>query len=296
MKASGIDTAHALNTSHSQRFRDILRWWPLLLVTMGLALGAAGWAHQHTVPTYVATTRIVVVPLPQWDETFLGTDLVRDSGDATRTAATTAAELQSDRYIRATADYLGGEWTAESVGAAITVLAPGETNTIEISARSSDPGRAEKLASGFASAIMADRWQGISAQLDARITALRNSSLIGGGDPQGTNPTASEQAAQLQTITIVRDSRIDPTLRVGSTSRAERASEMPLAVTLSMAALGGLFVGVLAAAAIEFVRRSKNGPIKVPTAVPNNGLRDNGLRTDSRSDLVERKHVDAKSR
>lgn len=278
------------NNGVAQRVRLVVRWWPLLLATIVVAVFASWWSHQHAKQTYVATTRVVVVPLPQWDETFLGTDLVRDSGDATRTAATEAIELQSDRYVKAAADYLGGGWSVDAVADAVKVLAAGDTNIIEITARSTDPDKAERLAAGFAAAMMADRWQRISAQLDSRISLLSSGSLMSGGDPQGTNPSASEQAARLQTLTMVRDSQVDPTLRVGATGPPERTSAMPLAATLFLAALGGLLVGVLAIAAIEMMRLRKD---RSPTSVD---LPGNGFRPASGCGSVERGHVDVKPR
>lgn len=289
------------NSGIAERLRDTIRWWPLLLATTVVALGAAWWSHEHAVPTYVATTKVVVVPLPQWDETFLGTDLVRDSGDATRTAATAAVELQSDRYVRATADYLGGDWSVDSVADSVKVLAPDETNIIEITARSADPDKAEKLSSGYATAMMADRWQRISAQLDSRIAALSSGSLMAAGDPQGTNPTASEQAARLRTITTVRESQADPTLRVGMTSPPERIAQLPLAAVLLLAGFGGLVVGVLAAAAFNHLRSRKDRPMAAsplaasPIAAPMAFSR-HGFRTEPGSGRVDRGRVDVTSR
>jgi hypothetical protein len=101
--------------------RDIVRRWPLVIVLMLIALGAAFWSDSRQVPSYTATTRLVVVPLAQWDETFLGTSLLRDAGDASRTATTVAAELNSVRAATVAADYLGGDWTPDSVAAAVKV-------------------------------------------------------------------------------------------------------------------------------------------------------------------------------
>jgi uncharacterized protein involved in exopolysaccharide biosynthesis len=259
----------------------------LVLTTTLIALGTAVWSYTHSTPSYTAITRIIVVPLPQWDETFLGTDLIRDSGDATRTAATVAADLGSDHYARVTAQYLGGDWTADSVRTGLTVKAPGETNVVEITARSSDPGRAQKLASGFVMATAADRWQAIAAQLDSRIAALKADTLTAAGDQQGTNPSATEQLARLQTLTIVRASGSDPTLQTGATDPSVQTAQLPFAVTLVLAALGGLFVGVLAAASMELLQRRKGRttPLAGTAASGSAAYSSNGTN-----------HVDAKSR
>lgn len=265
----------------------VLRWWPLIMGAMVIALSAAWWAHEHEVTSYSSTTRLVVVPLPQWDETFLGTDLVRDSGDATRTTSTLAAGLKSDHYAEVTAGRLGGAWTAQSVAAAVKVSTPGELNIIEITAQSSDPNTAEQLASEFAIAVAADRWQSISAQLDAKIETLRSGVLILAGDQQGVNPGGAEQAVRLQTLTIVRDSGADPTLRIAPTDRAVRAAGMSLVLTVMLAVLGGAFVGALSGVALEVLRRGIHRP-NAPAVHPASqfvGRSPNGSS-----------HVDVKSR
>lgn len=238
----------------------VLRWWPLIVGAMVIALSAAWWAHEHEVASYSSTTRLVVVPLPQWDETFLGTDLVRDSGDATRTTSTLAAGLKSDHYAEVTAGRLGGAWTAQSVAAAVKVSTPGELNIIEITAQSSDPNAAERLASEFAIAVTADRWQTIAAQLDAKIETLRSGIFVLAGDQQGVNPGGAEQAARLQTLATVRDSGADPTLRISPTDRAVRAAGMSLGLTLMLAVLGGAAVGALSGVALEVLRRGVRRP------------------------------------
>lgn len=244
----------------SIRLTAVLKWWPLIVGAMVIALSGAWWAKAHEVASYSSTARLVVAPLPQWDETFLGTDLVRDSGDATRTTSTLAAELKSDHYAAVTAGRLGSDWTAQSVASAVSVASPGEMNIIEITARSTNPDTAKKLASGFADAVTADRWQTIAAQLDSKIATIRSASLVMAGDQQGANPSAGEQAGRLQTLTIVRDSGADPTLRIAPTDRAMRAPGMSLTVALILASLGGAFVGVLSALALEALRRGTSRP------------------------------------
>lgn len=255
------EVSPALSRTKLVRLRDIARWWPLLLATTVIAMTGTWWAHHNAIPSYTSTTRVVVVPLPQWDETFLGTDLVRDSGDATRTALTFATELESNHYAVVTAGYLGGDWTPESVAAAISIAPASETNIVEIVAQSPDADVAKRLASGFATAMMTDRWQVISTELESRIAALRAGALTGAGDQQGNNPAGAEQVARLQTLQIVLDDRADPTLRVGSAGPPVRDSQMSLVLALLLAAAGGAFIGALAAASIEFLRRGKNPPV-----------------------------------
>lgn len=275
----------------SIRLRDIVRWWPLLLAAMGVALLSAVWAHAHTAPSYTATTKLMVVPLPQWDETFLGTDLVRDSGDATRTAPTLASQLKSEHFAEVAARELGGDWTAESVSSAVVIIPEGQTNVIEITAQASNPDAATRLASGYTNAAIADRWQTISAQVDTRIAAIAGDALTGAGDQGGANPAAVEQASRLRTLAVVRDTRADPTLRISATGPALRKAQMSIPVTVVLAVLGGLFVGGLAAAVLEYLRAGRNRPSMVA-----NVSSPRVLRSAEGRPLIERKHVDVNQR
>jgi uncharacterized protein involved in exopolysaccharide biosynthesis len=279
------------NRIRSIRLHDILRWWPLLLAAMGVALLSAVWTQAHTAPSYTATTTLMVVPLPQWDETFLGTDLVRDSGDATRTAPTLASQLQSEHFAAAAARDLGGDWTPESVSSAVAITSEGLTNVIDITARASNPDDATRLASGYANAAIADRWQTISAQVDKRIAAIAGDALTGAGDQGGANPAAAEQAGRLRTLAVVRDARADPTLRISATGPALRMPQMSIPVTVVLAVLGGLFVGGLAATVLEYLSAGRNRPSMVA-----NGSSHQMMRTAEGPPLIERKRVDVKQR
>jgi capsular polysaccharide biosynthesis protein len=222
------------------RIREILRWWPLVIVVTLCAVGGAIWSQRGQTPSYTATTTLSVVPIAQWDETFLGTSLVRDSGDATRTAATAAAELQSRHAMTVAADYLGGGWTPDSVAAAVKVSAAENTNVIEVVAQTNDADGAAKLAQGFADATLADRWRTISAELGARIAMIDDAVLIAG-------PKADALFARQQTLNMVRATGSDPTMRIESTSLAVLSKRMPVWAFVALAAAGGLCIGVLAA-------------------------------------------------
>jgi capsular polysaccharide biosynthesis protein len=267
-------------------FREVTRRWPLIIVVMLIALGATFWSNSRQVPTYTATTRLIVVPLAQWDETFLGTSLARDSGDASRTAATVAAELNSIRSATVVADYLRGGWTPDSVAAAVKVSVFEETNVIQIVARSEDAATAAKLAEGFANAVQADRWRTISAELDARIATVSKdvaASAGTGDDTTAANPTADEAATRLQTLNMIRASGSDPTIKIDSMSLAVQSKRQPVWVILGLAAVGGLFVGILAAVGVAIMHRPVNQPSEVsplPEAIPAYSP-NGGSRTDA---------------
>lgn len=230
--------------------REARRWWPAVVLPAVIAAAAAGWSLDRATPTYRVVTTMVTVPIVQWDETFLGTSLVRDGGNPSITAATLAAVLDSPRALATTATELGGRWTPAAVDRAVSVAAVPDTNLVEITARASDPQAARRISAEFADAVLADRWATISDELDDRIAALQ---VITAADPD-----AGEAATRLQTLTVIRGSGADPTLRIHAVDRAaEDDSSVPGVVVVGLAALGGAGIGVLCALGAAQSRRRR---------------------------------------
>jgi hypothetical protein len=92
------------------------------------------------------------------------------------------------------------------------------------------------------------RWKRIARELDARIADLR-------ALRRAAAPTGGEVERQLTVLEAVRRGRTDPTLSHRRTDRAEAVNGIPSGVTVVLALLGGLLVGVLAAAALGASRR-----------------------------------------
>jgi uncharacterized protein involved in exopolysaccharide biosynthesis len=242
------------------RIREVARWWPLILLPALIAVAAAVWSVSQQHSTYSATTKLQLAPLAQWDETFLGTSLVRDGGDPKRTAATVAALLDTRAAADTTAQSLGNGWTAEAVDAAIKVTPEQDANVIDVVSTTGDPDSAVRIADGFAKAALEQRWQVIGGELDARIASV----------PPGKS-ASDTVAARRQTIADVRQGGTDPTLRMVETSPARENVRQPVILTVGLAAAGGLFLGVLAAFGIvELRRRRSTSNHRVPEIVTDN--------------------------
>jgi hypothetical protein len=201
--------------------------------------------------TYRATATVLVNPLPQYDDPFLGVSLVRDAGDASRTAATVAALIESDDAAAEAARTLGAGWTERSVESAVDVKPVADTNVVRVTARADDPSLAVELASVYVQSAFQVRWRRIARELDARIgdlEALR----------RATTATGGELERQLAILAAVRRGKTDPTLSHRRTDRAEEESGVPSGAAVVAALLGGLLLGVLAAGALGAVRRRSN--------------------------------------
>jgi capsular polysaccharide biosynthesis protein len=250
-------TAHR---TPSVGLRAVARWWPVVLLPAVIAVAAAVWSVNHQMPTYAASTRLVVIPLAQWDETFLGTSLIRDAGDPKTTATTVAALLDTPRVAASAAAAVGGDATPESVGAAVDVVVVPDSNVVEVRAVSPDPGQAERVSRAFATAAVADRWRTISAELDGRIGALAATTA--------SDPNTGEASARLQTLTVIRQTGLDPTLRMDDTGTATADERLPVAMVVGFAALGGLLVGVLCAFGMARLRRPTETPFELAPTAP----------------------------
>lgn len=228
------------------RVRDVLRWWPVVVLTVAAAVLACLPTLASRTPEYTAGTRLLVAPLAQWDETFLGTSLSRYAGDAGRTTATVAAQLDTDRVADATARQLGPGWTSGTVAADVDVTGGEGADLIDIVARADDPATARRLADTFTSVALADRWTTISTELTKRIELMTPRT--------STDPNAGEASLQLQLVRLVLESGVDPTLRVDSVMPPALVPQLPAAAILGLAGVGGLFIGLLAAIGLALLQ------------------------------------------
>ncbi len=227
---------------------SILRRWPVVVLVTAAAVGAAVVALERRAPTYKATTSLLITPLPQWDTTFLGTSLIRDSGDANRTAATVAQMLDSQQVAEETARRLGGSWTSGAVRAAVDVSPLADTNVIGMTAHADTRVRAVKLAHEFAAAALVVHWRTVARQLATRIYTIATVRRT-------TAPRNADLTHDLALLRALRLGGHDPTLTLRDTSAATRTGISAVAVGI-LALVGGLFLGGVAAAAIAWMPRS----------------------------------------
>ena len=72
----------------------------VVLTTLAFLAAALLWLSFARTPSYEATANVLVTPLPQDDEIFRGLQLLRDSGDPTRTMQTAASLMTSPEAAR----------------------------------------------------------------------------------------------------------------------------------------------------------------------------------------------------
>lgn len=250
------------------------RTWVVVLVTLA-TVGVAAALLATRAPTYKSTAQLLVNPLPQDDRTFLGTALLRDSGDPTRTVQTAAALVASPLAAQDTARRLSGGLTSSDVEQSINVQPLGDSNILSVTASATSAAAATRLADQYVRSALAVRARQLQRQIDTAMAAI------------GPNPAASD-AARLAELRAVRQ-RGDPTLTLSQAAQTPRAATgTPVPLVLVLAAIAGFTLGSIAALLMErFDRRVRDAgelvafaPIPILLRVPTTGRKGRRASSD----------------
>jgi Mrp family chromosome partitioning ATPase/capsular polysaccharide biosynthesis protein len=180
-----------------------IRAYPLLVAAITLvAVAVCGIWLSSRAPRYIAQAQLLVTPLPNQDQLFLGVQLLRDAGDPTRTVQTAGTLIQSPSIADAAAARIGPGWTRTRVQDAVGVETVGESDVLGITAKADDPNLAARIANAYQDAALGVRRAEIRREVAAAIAGL---------DPQRSQLEAEKLAA----LRTVADGR-DPTLSISS--------------------------------------------------------------------------------
>lgn len=229
----------------------IVRYWPVVLGSVLLALAIAFLTISRSGHTYEASASVLVNPLGAGDPTFTGTGVVIDTGDPARTVQTAAALLESPLAARMAAKAMGRGWSEGRVQAAVSVTPRGQSNVLAVTARAPTPADASKLANTFAQAAVAARATVVQRNIDAMLRAL------GARMRQpGTAASASGQqelALRIVQLEAARATGADPTLRVTQGAQLPTSyTGLPRLLLVILSAVVGFALGSVGAVALAY--------------------------------------------
>lgn len=222
----------------------------VIVVTLAAVGASIAWIALRP-PTYSATANILVTPLAQDDQTFLGLQVVREAGDPTRTVQTAATLIKSQQAAQRTAVRMGGDWTSKKVLDAITVTPEGESNILAINGKADGDKEAAKLANTFAQSALDARRASIATQAATEVERLKASEGELGADTEA-------KATVTQRINALEKVRIDgdPTLQFSERAQVpESPSGPPAAAIVLLAGLAGFTLGSGGALLLELTER-----------------------------------------
>ena len=223
------------------------RKWIVLLVLLATVGASAAWLELRS-PTYEASAQLLVTPLPQDDQTFLGFRLLRDSGDPTRTVQTAATLVESRSAAQDAAQALGPGWDADRVLDAVEVEPEGESNILAVTASADSAGLAAQVANRFTRAALQERQRDLDRQIETELTDAE-------ARLQAQPAPSVDLAARVEQLQALRGGE-DPTLSLSQFATppgSPSGASTPL--VLILAALGGLALGCVAAVLLELADR-----------------------------------------
>ncbi len=221
------------------------------LTILAALVGAIGWLALRT-PDYEAKAQLLVTPLPQDDNTFLGIPMLRDSGDPTRTVQTAATLVKSPEAEALAARRLGEGWSRQSVSESVEVEPEGESNILAVTGTADSGPLAARVANEFVRAALGTREarlrQEIGTEVDqlrARIEALGDSNDL----------SAAELAGRLDQLESVQNGE-DPTIQLSQRATAPTSAEgLPPVAVLFLALVAGITLAAAAALLMELLNR-----------------------------------------
>lgn len=217
------------------------------LVALVTLLAAVAWIALRP-PSYEATAQMLVTPLSQDDQDFLGLQLLRDSGDPTRTVQTAATLVDANDAAQTTARRLGGDWDLEKVREAVSVQPEGQSNILAVTAKADDAREAARVANTFVRAALASRNRQLTTQVSDEVARLRTER---DALRDASDPAATELASRIDRLSSVA-SRGDPTLRLSQAATPPiEASGVKPQLLIPLALIAGLALGVGAAVLLE---------------------------------------------
>jgi tyrosine-protein kinase len=219
----------------------------VVVVVLATLFASIVWMTQRT-PEYKATARLLVTPLPQTDE-FLGLPVIRDSGDPTRTMQTAATLLELPEAAQATADKLGGGWSAQKVLDAVELEPEGESNILAVTARAEGKEAAIELANTFTDAALAERNAALSRAADPIIARLNQTrARLGASDPSAAD--IEDRIVTLEALSAAGDPSTKLSRRAGPSASVAGA---PPWLIVFLALLAGVVLGSVAALLMEML-------------------------------------------
>ena len=213
----------------------------IVIVIVTVAAAAIWTARAST--EYEATARVLVTPISIDNQSYLGFDLLRESGDPTRTVQTAAALLETRTAADATAEKLGGKLTGEQVLAKLSIQPEGESNVLDITATADSPTEAAEIANVFTATALGQRSNALKKQVNSEIAELE----AGGLDKETENRIAALES-------LVNHG--DPTLsfaQKATTSQSPVGPSAPLVIILAL--IAGLAIGTITVVVIELSAR-----------------------------------------
>lgn len=220
----------------------------VLAVTAATLVAALLWIALRD-PQYEASAQVLINPLSQEDDVFLGLQVIRGSDDPTRTVQTAATLLKARAAAAETARELGDGWTTSSVLDAIEIEPQGESNILAVTATAGDAEEAARLANAFATNTLELRVAALQREVQPLLQRLRQRQEVIAPDSDAASVLA-DRINQLETVVSGSDPSLSLAQRASVPDGPTGASAL---IVLILALVAGLALGAGAAVLMELL-------------------------------------------
>jgi Mrp family chromosome partitioning ATPase len=233
-------------------YRQAIRRHPWIVGLVVLVTLAAGIAYTRVrTPEYHTSAQILVTPAAD-DPATIGLPILTDSVDPTRTLQTASTILTSPRAALLAARALGGGMTVSELRAALAVTPQGNQNVVGITATSSDPQLAARMANAYATAALRTRKETLGSQVSTKLASVTARQKALSPTDTATAATLAGQASTLQSIADGQDPNFS---LLQSAAVPAAASGKSTALIVVLALLVGLALGTGFALLLEQLDR-----------------------------------------
>jgi capsular exopolysaccharide synthesis family protein len=247
VRASGEERREPTATRYLEALRQ---HWLLIVVVVVVGVASAGVYSALVPKRYKANADILVTPVSPSDASLLGFNLLRDSGDPSRSVLTAARLIETPQVADAVRARLRLAMSRRALLDAVAVKPVGQANIVSIVAKASTAEQAARIANAFAAEVIRERAALFQDQLRQRLVQLRRR-LGEIADQPGDAREAAAIREQLATLSpLVGEA--DPTLHVAGRAVPPYTAFSPRPVlSITIALFASLLLGLGAALGLE---------------------------------------------
>lgn len=228
-------------------------WW-LIVVTVIACVGANLLILSRAEKTYEATAFVVISPVSDRDGSFAGLSILRESNDPARNLETLAKVIKTPAVATRVKAITKVQDTPSELLRGVEVVPVAQSDLLSITASSSSPRFAQRLANAFAEATIQYRTTQLHTQVDRLIAGLRP--LVRrqrGGVAAAQDDSQSAVAQRLAQLEALRIGP-DPTVRLETPAELPREPASPKpALSIAVSLIAGLLTGLAAVFGMQLI-------------------------------------------
>lgn len=219
-------------------------WW-LIIAAVLACVGANLLILSRSEKTYEATAFVVISPVSDRDGSFAGLSILRESSDPSRNLETLAKVIKTPVVATRVKALTKAADGPRELLEHVEVVPVAQSDLLSITATSSSPRFAQRLANAFAEATVEHRTTQLHAQVNRLISGLRPLVRRQRGrlaDPaEDSQRVVAERLAQLEALRVGPD----PTVRLETPAELPRVASSPKpALSIAVSLIAGLLTGM----------------------------------------------------